>query len=78
MDSQEDTEPRKFFSFHGSITKINGKELEVQTQELMGGSVPRATYKFLAEGEETLSVMECDSCCDYYYYYYCVRVCVLE
>ena len=53
MDSQEDTEPRKFFSFHGSITKINGKELEVQTQELMGGSVPRATYKFLAEGEET-------------------------
>jgi len=61
MDSQEDTEPRKFFSFHGSITKINGKELEVQTQELMGGSVPRATYKFLAEGEETLSVMECDS-----------------
>ena len=29
---------------------LKGKELEIQTAELMGGSVPRATYKFVAEG----------------------------
>ena len=50
MDSAEDTEPRKFFCFDGCLVKLNGKELEIQTAELMGGSVPRATYKFLAEG----------------------------
>jgi len=50
MDSAEDTEPRKFFCFDGCLVKLNGKELEIQTAELMGGSVPRATYKFMAEG----------------------------
>merc|ERR1712216_1073545 len=52
MDSAEDTEPRKFFCFDGCLVKLNGKELEIQTAELMGGSVPRATYKFLSEDEE--------------------------
>mmetsp|Transcript_62229 Transcript_62229/g.91222 ORF Transcript_62229/g.91222 Transcript_62229/m.91222 type:complete len:89 (+) Transcript_62229:1361-1627(+) len=52
MDSAEDTEPRKFFCFDGCLVKLNGKELEIQTAELMGGSVPRATYKFMAEDED--------------------------
>jgi len=52
MDNAEDTEPRKFFCYDGCLVKLNGKELEIQTAELMGGSVPRATYKFLAEDEE--------------------------
>ena len=51
MDSEEDTEPRKFFCFDGCLVNLKGKELEIQTAELMGGSVPRATYKFMAEGE---------------------------
>ena len=52
MDNAEDTEPRKFFCYDGCLVKLNGKEMEIQTAELMGGSVPRATYKFLAEDEE--------------------------
>ena len=51
MDNADDTEPRKFFCFDGCLAKLNGKELEIQTAELMGGSVPRATYKFMAQGE---------------------------
>jgi len=52
MDSEEDTEPRKFFCYDGCLVNLKGKELEIQTAELMGGSVPRATYKFMAEDEE--------------------------
>jgi hypothetical protein len=55
MDNEEDTEPRKFFCFDGCLVNLKGKELEVQTAELMGGSVPRATYKFMADGEYTNS-----------------------
>ena len=51
MDREDDTEPRKFFCFDGCLVNLKGKELEIQTAELMGGSVPRATYKFMAEGE---------------------------
>ena len=36
--------------FDGCLVNLKGKELEIQTAELMGGSVPRATYKFVAEG----------------------------
>ncbi|EKX40869.1 hypothetical protein GUITHDRAFT_154028 [Guillardia theta CCMP2712] len=52
MDNQDDTEPRKFFCFDGCLVNLKGKELEIQTAELMGGSVPRATYKFVADDEE--------------------------
>mmetsp|Transcript_47456 Transcript_47456/g.148440 ORF Transcript_47456/g.148440 Transcript_47456/m.148440 type:complete len:156 (-) Transcript_47456:452-919(-) len=68
MDNQDDTEPRKFFckipldvlystelhpvGFDGCLVNLKGKELEIQTAELMGGSVPRATYKFVADDEE--------------------------
>jgi len=38
--------------FDGCLVNLKGKELEIQTAELMGGSVPRATYKFVADDEE--------------------------
>ena len=62
MDSAEDTEPRKFFCFDGCLVNLNGKELEVKTAELMDGSVPRATYKFMAEGECSVSLSSCLPC----------------
>mmetsp|Transcript_19411 Transcript_19411/g.30385 ORF Transcript_19411/g.30385 Transcript_19411/m.30385 type:complete len:140 (+) Transcript_19411:119-538(+) len=52
MDSAEDTQPRKFLCFDGCLVNLKGKELEIQTPEIMDGAVPRATYKFLAEAEE--------------------------
>lgn len=58
MDSDEDTEPRKFFCFDGCLVNLKGKELEIQTAELMGGSVPRATYKFLADGQSFSSYLD--------------------
>uniref|UniRef100_A0A7S0QI89 PH domain-containing protein n=1 Tax=Cryptomonas curvata TaxID=233186 RepID=A0A7S0QI89_9CRYP len=53
MDNEADTEPRKFFSFDGCIIKMDKNMLEIETKELMNGSVPRATYKFLADDANT-------------------------
>jgi hypothetical protein len=53
MDSEEDTEPRKFFCFDGCMIKMDKNVLEVETKELMNGSVPSATYKFVADDAQT-------------------------
>jgi len=59
MDSEEDTEPRKFFCFDGCMIKMDKNVLEVETKELMNGSVPSATYKFMADGKPLISLKLC-------------------